>query len=99
MLLKLSLEQCNRPNQPADVSDFYKCAITIPFLDYLNNELQQRFDTAKMIYKGLTIVPSKLIGSLNKGSKLCWKEEFLSFVDFYKDDMSNYIAIPKRSSK
>ena len=47
-----------------------------------------------MTYKGLAIVPSKLIGSLNKGSKLCWKEKFLSFGNFYKDDMPNYITIP-----
>ena len=67
----------------------------IPFLDFLNNELQQRFDTANMmVNKGLAIVPSKLIGSLNKCSKLCWKEKFLSFDNFYKDDMPNYIAIP-----
>ena len=74
------------PNQPADnASDYYKCAITIPFLDFLNNELQQRFDIANMMaYKGLAIVPSKLIGSLNKGSKLSWKEEFLSFANFFQ---------------
>ena len=34
-------------------------------------------------YKGLVIVPFKFIGSLNKGSKLFWKE-----------NMPNYIAIP-----
>ena len=99
MLLKLSLEHVEdnvigQTNLQINASDYYKCAITIPFLDFLNNELQQRFDIANMMaYKGLAIVPSKLIGSLNKGSKLSWKE-FLSFANFYKDDMPNYIAIP-----
>ena len=73
MKLNLEHERCNRPNQPADsVSEFS------------NNELQQRFDASNMMaYKGLAIVPSKLIGSLNKGSKLCWKEKFLCFANFY----------------
>ena len=39
-------------------------------------------------------VPSKPIGSLNKGSTFCWKEKFLCFTNFYKIDMPNYIAIP-----
>ena len=88
--------QCNRPNQPADnPSEYYKRSITIPFLDHLNNELQQRFDTSNMVaYQGLSIVPSKLIASVNKGLKLEWKEKFLCFCNFYKDDMPNYIAIP-----
>ena len=81
--------QCNKPNQPADgVSDCYTCSITIHFLENLNNELQQRFDTPNMTaYKGLAILPSKLIRSLNKGSKLCWKEKRLCIANFYKDDV------------
>ena len=98
-LLKLSLEHVedNVLGQTVadSVSDYYKCSISIHFLDYLNNELQQRLDTLNMtMYKGLAIVPSKLIGSLNRGSKLYWKEKFLCFANFYKDDMPNYIAIP-----
>ena len=90
------LRQCNSPNQPADsASDYYKCSITIHFLDYLNNELQQRFDKFNLTaYNGVAIVPSKLIGSCNKGSKRCGKKKFLCFANFYKDDMPNYIAIP-----
>ena len=98
-LLKLSLEHVedNAMGQSnlQIVSDYYKCYITMHVFDYLNNELQKRFDTSNITaYKDLAIVPSKLIGSLNKGSNFCWKAKFLCFTTFYDDDMPYYIAIP-----
>ena len=94
---RICVRQSHRPNAPADnTSDYFKRSITIPFLDHLNNELQQRFDTSNIVaYQGLAIIPSKIIASVNKDSQqLNWQKKFLSFASFYKDDMPNYIAIP-----
>ena len=87
--------QSNRPNQPAEnTSDYFKRSVTIPFIDHLINQLDIRFDDSTMIaYHGLAVVPAKLISYLNKVPKLNWKEKFMCFANFYKDDFPNFLTL------
>ena len=83
---RICVRQSHRPNAPADnTSDYLKHSITIPFLDHLNNELQQRFDTSNIVaYQGLAIIPSKIIASVNKDSATELAEEIFIICKFLK---------------
>ena len=60
--------QRNCNNIPSElVSDFFKKVVTMPLLDYLTTQLNERFDIADVtIYSGLVIIPSKLISMVHK---------------------------------
>ena len=55
--------QRNRNNIPSEsVSDYFKKVVTMPLLDYLTTQLNERFDSASvMTYSGLVIIPFKMM--------------------------------------
>ena len=84
--------QIYRANHPVKgVSDYFKVAITVPLLDYLNSELKDRFDESSLnAYFGMCVIPDKMIRIIeNKDSaySYTWKEKFKSFCMFYLDDL------------
>ncbi|XP_028394498.1 52 kDa repressor of the inhibitor of the protein kinase-like [Dendronephthya gigantea] len=85
--------QTTRANHPyKTVSEYYKRIITIPLIDHLNSSLQARFDTDSVnVYKGLSIVPTKLLSLSSKG--IDWKENFKIVANFYYDDLPNPLAL------
>ena len=60
--------QRNRNNISSElVSNYYKKVITMPLLDYLTAQLNERFNSASVIaYRGLVIIPSKMISMVQK---------------------------------
>ena len=70
--------QNNRDNYPAsDASEYFKRIITILILDHLNSDFKNRFEFNSVnAYNGLSIVPSKIIASLNacKSGDQSWKQ-------------------------
>ena len=89
--------QKHRDNHPASsASDYYKKAITIPFLNHLNSELQARFDFGQInVYNGFSIVPTKMISMINHPSLngQGWKEKFNLFSKFYEADLPNPLGL------
>ena len=93
-------KQMNRPNYDySDVSEYYKRAITVPLLDHVIVEFNDRFDHSLVTYQGLVIIPSKMLylNSLEKSreTSLHWKRQFESFVNFYCGDFPNPSGIPE----
>ena len=60
---RTSAIQRNRNNIPSEpVSDYFKKVVTMAVLDYLTNQLNERYDSASVTaYSGLVIIPSKMI--------------------------------------
>lgn len=85
--------QTKRANHPfTSISEYYKRTITIPLIDHFNLSLQTRFDIDSVnVYKGLSIVPTKMMSLINKG--IDWKEEFKTVSTFYSDDLPNPLAL------
>ena len=84
--------QTLRTNIPCEtVSDYFKKAVSIPFLDYICTSMIQRFDEKILaVYKGLSIIPY----NLKKSPKsLSWKEDFKTFSDFYADDLPSPLLL------
>ena len=56
--------QRNRNNIPSEsVSDYFKKVVTMPLLDYLTTQLNERFDSVSvMTYSGLVIICGKHTG-------------------------------------
>jgi hypothetical protein len=75
--------QEHRENVPADsTSDYYKRAVTIPFLDQFMGQIQSRFsegnlDALDVMYG----MPNKVVSDPD------WKENFSHFLNKYKDDL------------
>ena len=91
---KRTVSRQTRDNQPfSTTSDFDKKAVTNPLLDHLNTEINSRFNPIALnTYKGLCIVPAKMISLLSDG-KVNWKEKFKSFSLFYEDDLPNPLRL------
>ncbi|CAB3986847.1 Hypothetical predicted protein [Paramuricea clavata] len=85
--------QTARANHPfKTISEYYKRTITIPFIDHLHSSLQARFDIDSVnVYKGLSIVPSKMLSLTRDG--IDWIEEFKTLATFYYDDLPNPLAL------
>ena len=86
-------KQTRRANHPfTSISEYYKRVITIPLIDHFNLSLQTRFDIDSVnVYKGLSIVPAKMISLISKG--IDWEEEFKTVSTFYIDDLPNPLAL------
>ncbi|XP_065665682.1 52 kDa repressor of the inhibitor of the protein kinase-like [Hydra vulgaris] len=84
----------NRANTPFEyVSHYFKMIITIPLLDHLSTKLNSRFnDTTLKRYKALDLVPSKMIAEIQCSSDTNWKDQVISFSDFYITDLPNPLA-------
>ena len=82
-----------RGNHPfTSVSEYYKRTITILLTDHFNLSLQTRFVLDSVnVYKGLCIVPTKMISLISK--EVDWKDEFKTASIFYYDDLSNPLAL------
>ena len=76
-------KQTKRANHPfTSISDYYKRTITIPLIDHFNLSLQARFDIDSVnVYKGLSIVPAKMISLISKG--IDWEKKFKTASTFY----------------
>ena len=91
--------QIHRPNHPSsDVSEYYRRAVTIPLVDHVITELNQRFDSSLNVYHGLVIIPARLLDLISKEEKSgqvvsSWKDQFDTFVSFYFHDFPNPLAI------
>ena len=72
--------QINRDNHPAEsISQYCSLYITVPLLDYLNNELEHCFNEPSVTpYLGMSVVPSKLISMIHDPGKESRAEKFLS---------------------
>mgnify|MGYP002804338401 CR=1 FL=1 len=86
-------KQTARANTPCtSISDYYKKIITIPLVDHLNSSLTLRFDLdSANVYKGLSIVPSKMLSLISRG--IDWKNDFQTVSSFYHDDLPNPMAL------
>ena len=86
-------KQTARANTPyTSISDYYKKIITIPLVDHLNSSLTARFDLNSVnVYKGLSIVPSKMLSLIARG--IDWKNDFKTVSLFYCDDLPNPLAL------
>ena len=96
MMKQIVGKQTLRDNPPADsVSDYYKKAITIPLLDHLKNELDNRFHSETITsYKGLSVIPAQMLHMISKKNKYFeWKEQFRNFTNFYEDDLPNPLSL------
>ena len=85
--------QTARGNHPfTSISEYYKRTITIPLIDHFNLSLQTRFVLDSVnVYKGLCIVPTKMISLISK--EVDWKKEFKTVSVFYYDDLPNPLAL------
>ena len=80
--------------QPQSLNIIRGISLYIPLIDHLNTELKNRFGAATTAaYSGLRIIPATLISSLNHSPNFDWKNHFMSFVNFYSDDLPNPIAL------
>ena len=84
--------QINRGNTPAETtSEYFKRTITIPMIDHLNLEINQRFDSSTITaYHGLSIIPSNVISSVYNINKTNWKSMFQYFATSYEDDFPSF---------
>ena len=75
--------QMHRANVPANTtSDYYKRAVTIPFLDQLLGQVQSRFSEGNLDILNMTYgMPNVVLSDPN------WKEHFLRFLKKYEDDL------------
>ena len=85
--------QTTRANPPyQSISEYYKRTVTIPLVDHINSALQARFDLDSVnVYKGLSIVPTKMISLKSKG--IDWTQEFKTVSSFYTDDLPIPLAL------
>ena len=61
----------------------------MPLLDYLTTQLNERFDsTSDTAYRGLVIIPSKMISMAYKN--VPWREKFRPFAKFHESDLPCY---------
>ena len=82
---RICKRQTNRENVESNSpSEYYKRALTIPFLDHLASELNQRFSVENCtVLNGLYIVPSVFLSCRG----VSWKEKFMQFVKIYESDL------------
>ena len=86
-------KQTTRANPPyQSISEYYKRTVTIPLIDHIHSALQARFDLDSInVYKGLSIVPMKMISLKSNG--IDWKQEFKTVSSFYADDLPVPLAL------
>ena len=75
--------QKNRENTPADnPSDYYRRAVSVPFLEFCVSEMQRRFCKTNLdllnVFSGL---PSKVV------SESDWEAKFSKFLEMFKSDL------------
>ena len=90
---RIAAIQRNRNNIPSEsVSDYFKKVATMPLLDYLTTQLNERFDSVSVTaYSGLVIVPSKMISMVHRN--VPWREKFRPFAKFHESDLLFYKAL------
>lgn len=75
--------QISRNNVPAEEPcEYFKRAITIPFLDHLLHAFEHRFDTEQLrVARGLSLVPATMKNNPQ------WKQNAMDLASFYEDDL------------
>ena len=78
--------QLGRSNVSAEnPCEYFKRAITIPFLDHLLCELHHRFDAEQLkVLRGLSLVPA----IMKKDQQ--WRQNAMDLVSFYEDDVPSF---------
>ena len=83
--------QCNRANTPAEtIEDHYRRNLTIPLVDHLINELENRFGSGdqETAVQCLLAVPSMLLAS-----KETWMTSFGRFSTFHEDSLPSPLSL------
>ena len=78
--------QQHRHNNPADnISDYYKCNLTIPILDHLSSELDIRFDAdcSQNLIEFMQLLPFEVVKSTSR----LRLENFSSLLQLYGGDL------------
>ena len=80
---RTATQQMHRVNVPADsVTEYYKRAVTIPFLDELIGQVQSRFSQGNLdILDMMYGMPNVVVSDPD------WKDNFLRFLKKYEDDL------------
>ena len=75
--------QMNRQNVPAEgVSQYYELNITLPFIDHLVSQIQNRFsDRNVAILNEFCASPAKVVSMRD------WRQKFQLFLNEYKEDL------------
>ena len=86
--------QKHRANTAAKTpSEYYRRTVTQPLLEYLITQMSERFSEESMVpYYGLSIIPSNLSSIKYFQPDKDWKENFLVFANFYRQDFPNFFA-------
>ena len=84
-------DRVNRDNHEIESTEgYYRVTISIPFLDHLINEVEERFDIAPAtVVKGFNIIPSIFLGQNDDN----WKSDFMEFVERYSHDFPSLNSI------
>ena len=82
-LPRVCARQRNRNNTSAATpEEYFRIALSIPFLDHIIAELTNRFEEGQQhVPNGSMAIPNLML--TNAG----WSEEFQNFTDFYNDDL------------
>ncbi len=75
--------QVHRQNVPADsTSDYYKRAVTIPFLNQFHGQIHSRFSEGNLdVLDVMYGMPNNVFSEPN------WKENFSHFLNKYEEDL------------
>ena len=82
-------------NAPAATPvEYYRINYSVPFLDHMIAQLEQRFSTDKIeiLQSGFFLVPKYMNDAL-KDSPAAWKNSVLKFANHYKDDMPLFCSM------
>ena len=82
---RTALRQIHRSNHPADsVSEYFKCSISIPILDYLISQMTDRFDPhSQKAVRVLKLIPTTIVSSGN----LIVSDDISEITALYADEL------------
>ena len=86
---RIAPRQTLRANAPAATpEEYYRINYSVPFLDHMIAQLEQRFSTDKIeILQSCFLLVLKYMNDALKDSPAAWKNSVLKFANHYKDDM------------
>ena len=74
------------------ISGYFKVTLTLPIVDHLFNELENRVNVESMIvYNGLCAIPAYLVKQYFRSCPS--KEKYLIFLNFYKSNLPHFSSI------
>ena len=80
---RTATRQLNRENYNTEsVEEYYRIALTVPFLDHMIQQLDFRFsDNQLTVYRGLSILPKNVLVDSE------WRKNFKEFAEMYAEDL------------